>query len=58
MHQTDPWSLMRDGRRLLVDALLTLGVVHRAQQHQDAIKVRSMAVDAIDLSRLRQEAMR
>jgi hypothetical protein len=53
---------MRDGRRLailvLVDALLTLGVVHRAQQHQDAIKVRSMAVDAIDLSRLRQEAMR
>ena len=53
---------MRDGRRLailvLLDALLTLAVVHRAHQHHEASELRAMAVGVIELSRSRQEARR
>ncbi len=53
---------MRSAHRLailiLVDALLTLAVVHRAQQHEQALKLRVLAVRAIELSRSRHKAMR
>jgi len=53
---------MRDGRWLalliLIDALLTLAVVHRAQQHAEANEVRRLAVGTLQAARVRHEAMR
>jgi len=53
---------MKDGRRLalliLVDALLSVAVVHRAQQHADARELRRLAVDTIEAARTRNQVLR
>ena len=53
---------MNDARRLalliLVDALLTVAVVHRAQQHAEADQIRALAVGTITAARARHQAMR
>ena len=62
MHQQTLWSPMNDARRLalliLVDALLTVAVVHRAQQHAEADQIRALAVGTITAARARHQAMR
>lgn len=53
---------MRTSRRLatliLIDAILTVAVVHRAQQHTDAYERRQQAVSVIGLAERRHQAMR
>ena len=53
---------MRNSRWLallvLLDALLALAVVHRAQQHADANELRRQAIEVIQAARARHKAVR
>jgi hypothetical protein len=62
MQQSDAGSPMRNSRWLallvLLDALLALAVVHRAQQHADANELRRQAIEVIQAARARHKAVR